>query len=62
MEIDNKTLIIVGVVFMGFGALYINYNDLALAVVSGLVGYLSKDATEYVDNSNQNNQNNEIND
>lgn len=62
MEIDNKTLIIVGVVFMGFGALYINYNDLALAVVSGLVGYLSKDATEYIDNSNQNNQNNEIND
>ena len=62
MEIDNKTLIIVGVVFMGFGALYIKYNDLALAVVSGLVGYLSKDATEYVDNSNQNNQNNEIND
>jgi len=62
MEIDNKTLIIVGVVFMGFGALYINYNDLALAVVSGLVGYLSKDAAEYIDNSNQNNQNNEIND
>lgn len=62
MEIDNKTFIIVGVVFMGFGALYINYNDLALAVVSGLVGYLSKDATEYIDNSNQNNQNNEIND
>ena len=62
MEIDNKTLIIVGVVFMGFGALYINYNDLALAVVSGLVGYLSKDATEYINNSNQNNQNNEIND
>lgn len=62
MEIDNKTLIIVGVVFMGFGALYIKYNDLALAVVSGLVGYLSKDATEYINNSNQNNQNNEIND
>ena len=62
MEIDNKTLIIVGVVFMGFGALYINYNDLALAVVSGLVGYLSKDATEYINNSNQNNQNNEIKD
>ena len=62
MEIDNKTLIIVGVVFMGFGALYIKYNDLALAVVSGLVGYLSKDATEYINNSNQNNQNNKIND
>lgn len=60
MDIDNKTVIIVGVVFMGFGALYVQYNDLALAVVSGLVGYLSKEATEYIDNST--NQNNEKND
>ena len=45
---------------MGFGALYVNYNDLALAVVSGLLGYLTKEAIDYVDNSNQNNENNEI--
>ena len=58
MEIDNKTVIIIGVICMGIGALYIHYNDLALAVVSGLVGYLSKDVVDYVDNSNQGNQNN----
>lgn len=33
MEVDNKTVIIVGVLLMGFGALFTHYNDLALAVV-----------------------------
>lgn len=61
MEIDNKTIIIVGVLIMGMGALYVKYNDLALAVVSGLLGYLTKEATDYIDNSNQNNKTNEIN-
>lgn len=41
---------------MGFGALYVGYNDLALAVVSGLLGYLTKEAIDYIDNSNQNNE------
>ena len=62
MEIDNKTVIIIGVLFMGYIALYTHYNDLALAVVSGLLGYLTKEAVEYIDNSNQDNQNNEFND
>ena len=53
MEVDNKTIIIIGVLLMGFGALFVHYNDLALAVVSGLLGYLTKEAIEYVDNSNQ---------
>ena len=61
MEVDNKTIIIIGVVLIGFGALWINYNDLALAVVSGLVGYLSKDAVDYTDNSTRENQTNEFN-
>lgn len=61
MEIDNKTIIIVGVLIMGMGALCVKYNDLALAVVSGLLGYLTKEATDYIDNSNQNNKTNEIN-
>lgn len=43
---------------MGFMALFTHYNDLALAVVSGLLGYLTKEAIDYVDNSNQNNQTN----
>ena len=62
MEVDNKTIIIIGVLLMGFGALFVHYNDLALAVVSGLLGYLTKEAIEYTDNSNQDNQNNEFND
>ena len=58
MKIDNKTVILVGVIIIGLGALYTHYNDLALAVVSGLVGYLSKETVDYIDNSNQGNQNN----
>ena len=58
MEVDNKTVIIVGVLFMGFSALFTHYNDLALAVVSGLLGYLTKEVIDYTDNSGQSNQNN----
>ena len=57
MEVDNKTVIIVGVLLMGFGALVTHYNDLALAVVSGLLGYLTKEAIEYTDNSQDNEYN-----
>lgn len=56
MEFDNKTIIIIGVLIMGFAALYTHYNDLALAVVSGLLGYLTKEAVDFIDNSNQNNE------
>ena len=62
MEIDNKTVIIVGVLFMGFIAIFTHYNDLALAVVSGLLGYLTKEVIDYTDNSNQSNQSNNFND
>ena len=51
MKIDNKTVIVVGVLIMGYIALLTHYNDLALAVVSGLLGYLTKEAIDYVDNS-----------
>lgn len=44
MEFDNKTIVILGLVLIGVGALYVGNNDLALAIGSGLVGYLSKDA------------------
>lgn len=57
MDIDNKTIIILGVLAMGMVGLWVGYNDLALAVVSGLLGFLTKTATDFiVDNSN-----NEIN-
>lgn len=61
MEVDNKTIIIIGVLLMGFLALFTKYNDLALAVVSGLLGYLTKEAIDYTDNSSQSNQNNNFN-
>lgn len=58
MEVDNKTIIIVGVLIMGYISLLTHYNDLALAVVSGLLGYLTKEAVDYISNSHQNIQNN----
>ena len=45
MEFDNKTIVILGLVLIGIGALYVGNKDLALAIGSGLVGYLSKDAS-----------------
>ena len=44
MEFDNKTIVILGLVIIGVGALYVGNKDLALSVGAGLVGYLSKDA------------------
>ena len=44
MEFDNKTFVIIGLITIGICALYCGHKDLALAIGSGLVGYLSKDA------------------
>lgn len=44
MDFDNKTILISGLVLGSIVAMYLRYNDIALAIVSGLVGYLSKDA------------------
>lgn len=44
MEFDNKTIVIIGIIAIGLGALFTGNDDLALAIGSGLVGYLSKDA------------------
>ena len=44
MEFDNKTILIAGLVLGSIVAMYLHYKDIALAIVSGLVGYLSKDA------------------
>lgn len=45
MEFDNKTIVIIGIIAIGLGALFTGNDDLALAIGSGLVGYLSKDAS-----------------
>jgi hypothetical protein len=61
MEFDNKSIIIIGVLIMGYIALFTHYDDLALAVVSGLLGYLTREAIDYIDNSTKDIQNNKIN-
>lgn len=43
MNIDNKTILITGLLIGSIIAMYLGYKDIALAIVSGLVGYLSKD-------------------
>ena len=43
MEFNNKTILITGLVVAGICALFLNYEQIALAIVSGLLGYLAKD-------------------
>jgi len=43
MSIDNKTILITGLVIGGVVALYLNQTEIASAIFGGLVGYLSKD-------------------
>ena len=40
---NNKTILITGLVVASICALFLNYEQIALAVVSGLLGYLAKD-------------------
>lgn len=42
--IDNKTILILGLVIGGIASLYTHQTELASAIFGGLVGYLSKDA------------------
>lgn len=42
-DFDNKTILIVGLIVMALVSLYCSEKDIALAIASGLVGYLSKD-------------------
>lgn len=43
MEFNNKTILITGLIICSVCAMFLNYEQIALAIVSGLVGYLSKD-------------------
>ena len=43
MEYNNRTILITGLVIASIVAMVLNFQDIALAIVSGLVGYLSKD-------------------
>ncbi len=41
--IDNKTVLIIGLVIGGLFSIYANQFNIASAIFGGLVGYLSKD-------------------
>ena len=43
MELNNKTLLIAGVIIIAVIAIYYNNNELGAVALGGLVGYLSKD-------------------
>lgn len=43
MDFDNKTILITGLVIASICSLFLNYEQIALAIVSGLLGYLAKD-------------------
>ena len=41
--IDNKTILITGLVIGGVVGLYLNQTEIASTIFGGLIGYLSKD-------------------
>ena len=45
MEFNNKTILISGLIVCSGIAMFLNYEQIALAIVSGLLGYLAKDIT-----------------
>ena len=45
MKVDNKTILIVGLIILAAMGILFQEKDLSLALGSGLVGYLSKDTT-----------------
>lgn len=53
MEFNNKTILITGLIICSGMALVLDNHDVALAIVSGLVGYLSKDALPISDDDIQ---------
>ncbi|WP_295588785.1 hypothetical protein [uncultured Methanobrevibacter sp.] len=54
MEFDNKTILITGLIIGAIIAMLNNYEQIALAIVAGLVGYLSKDANITINNQPEN--------
>ena len=52
MEFNNKTILITGLIVCSAIAMLCNYEQIALAIVSGLVGYLSKDIVDRPVDSN----------
>lgn len=56
MDFDNKTILILGLVFIAVISIFFEVQDLALAIGSGLVGYLSKDSNVEINHHNIHNE------
>lgn len=52
MEVDNKTILIIGLICIALIGMFLNVKELPLAVASGLVGYLSKDSNVEINHNN----------
>lgn len=51
MDIDNKTILIIGLILGGMFSLYLKQENIASAIFGGLVGYLSKDIPQEIYNN-----------
>ena len=45
MDLNNKTILIIGLIIGGIYSLYVNNTDLASVIFGGLIGYLSHGIT-----------------
>ena len=43
MEFNDVTIVLVGVIIIGIIALYFGKDDMAMAIIGGLLGYMAKD-------------------
>ena len=43
MEFSDVTIVLVGVVIIGIISLYFGKDDMAMAIIGGLLGYMAKD-------------------
>lgn len=53
MKIDNRTILIVGLIIIALLGMILHVKELPLAVSSGLVGYLSKDSNVKINHYNE---------
>lgn len=53
MDLNNKTLLIAGLVIGGLFSLYLKQSELAYTIFGGLIGYLSKDTVLLKENDEE---------
>ena len=53
MRIDNKTVLIAGVITLGALGTLLGYKEALITCISGLVGYLSRDSIKLCDETEE---------